>query len=225
MAKDRSVSIIVPVLLLPDKDRELTRFTRNCFESIRDRTPPGYELVVVDNGSMVDVEWLEGEADVYIRNERNLGFGPAVNQGLRAASGEWLVVMNNDVVVLGGWLETMQGAWHADTGVVSSHLHDHDPEHKAGRQACHGGYMFGALWLTRREVVDEIGYISEEYAFPGYWEDRDYWKRLEAAGFGLAKAGWCLHVGNATSGKVPEFKAAFAANKKLFLEKWGRGWD
>lgn len=218
-------SIIVPVLLLPDKDCELVGIVRDCFASIRAQTPPPYELVVVDNGSIIEADWLRDEADVYIRNDENLGFGPAVNQGLRAASGKWLAVMNDDIVVLEGWLDLMQQAWHADTGAVSSHLHDHDPEHKAGRQEAHGGLMFGALWLTRREVVDEVGYICEDYAFPGYWEDRDYWKRLEAAGYKLAKAGWCRHIGNATSGKIAESHVAFKANEELFLQKWGKGWD
>ena len=39
-----------------------------------------------------------------ISNTKNLGFPAAINQGLKAARGEYLVMLNNDVVVTDGWL-------------------------------------------------------------------------------------------------------------------------
>ena len=42
-----------------------------------------------------------------ITNPRNIGFPAAVNQGLQVASGEYLVLLNNDAVVTEGWLEQL----------------------------------------------------------------------------------------------------------------------
>ena len=44
-----------------------------------------------------------------IRNADNRGFSAANNQGLRAARGEFLCLLNNDTVVTRGWLSTLIG--------------------------------------------------------------------------------------------------------------------
>ena len=224
VASDRSelTSIIIPCYILPDKDAELLTFLKRCIESIRRHTE-NYELILVDNGSPIGGDYMRNETDVYVRNQSNLGFAPAVNQGLKLARGEWLVVMNNDVEVMLNWLEIMQAIWGLQTGAVSSHLHNGDPEHKAGREyhSVPMGHMFGALWMTRREVIEKVGYLDEEYGL-GYYEDKDFWMRLLTAGYILAKAGWCHHIGNATSGKLPGLREFFFKNKERFETKWNK---
>ena len=42
-----------------------------------------------------------------VSNPKNVGFPAAVNQGLRPARGEYLVLLNNDVVVTDGWLDQL----------------------------------------------------------------------------------------------------------------------
>jgi GT2 family glycosyltransferase len=218
-ATDLNTSVIIPCYILPDKSGELLHFTLDCLESLRWHCGL-VELVLVDNGSPVGGTHLRAEADLYIRNRRNLGYGPAVNQGLKLATKDWLVVANNDVVFTHNWVKTAKEAWQEGTGVVSSHLEDHDPEHKAGRQVAHWGLMFGALWMTRRDVVEAVGLLDEGYEF-GHYEDKDYWRRLEEAGFELVKAGWCRHVGNATWGKLPYQQEIFLRNKRRFENRWG----
>ena len=224
MASDRSelTSIIVPCYILPDKDAELLTFLKRCIESIRCHTKD-YELILVDNGSPIGGDYMRIEADVYVRNQSNLGFAPAVNQGLKLARGEWLVVMNDDVEVMWGWQEIMQAAWGPRTGAVSSHLHDADPGHKVGREyySVPMGHMFGALWITRREIIESVGYLDEGYKH-GMFEDKDFWMRLLQAGYVLGKAGWCKHVGNATWGKLPNQKEIYLRNKERFETKWNK---
>lgn len=215
-----NTSIVVPVLLLADKDHELTRFTAACFESMR-RWLSDYELVVVDNGSPVDADWLRGQADVYLRNPDNAGFAVAVNQGLRVARGEWLCVCNDDITFINDWLGDARRAWGERTGAVSSHLHDHDPEHRAGRQVAAVGMMFGALWLTRRAVYEAVGGLDEGYE-RGMFDDKNHWQVLRAAGYELVKAGWCKHVGNATWGKLPNQHAIYVRNMERYQARWGK---
>jgi GT2 family glycosyltransferase len=178
-----------------------------------------FELVVVDNGSPVDALWLSEQADVYIRNEDNRGFAVAVNQGLAVASGEWLCVCNDDITFVNDWLADAHAAWGERTGAVSSHLRDHDPEHRVGRQVAVPGMMFGALWLTRREVVTAVGGLDESFELMG--EDKDLWHRLHVAGYELVKAGWCRHVGNATVGKIDDWSAKFFRDHARLQERWG----
>ena len=71
-------------------------------------------MIVVDNGSTDGTgAYLAGVRDAapvpvtVIANAQNLGFPRAVNQGLQAARGEYLVLLNNDAVVTDGWLDQL----------------------------------------------------------------------------------------------------------------------
>jgi GT2 family glycosyltransferase len=52
------------------------------------------------------------------------------------------------------------------------------------------------------------------------FEDRDYWLRLHQAGYELIKAGWVKHIGNATSGKLPDLHEFYQENERRFKEKY-----
>ncbi|MBN2080808.1 glycosyltransferase [bacterium] len=75
--------------------------TKRCLAALREQTYQSLEIIVVDNGSVVD------EADLLavthpeiraLRLERNLGFSGGVNWGASLAEGEYIVLINNDSV-------------------------------------------------------------------------------------------------------------------------------
>jgi GT2 family glycosyltransferase len=89
-------------------------FTRHCLRAVFRHTRRQFELVVIDNGSNDGTGvYLAGVQDpsaapvTIISNARNVGFPAAINQGLQAARGEYLVLLNNDAVVTDGWLEQL----------------------------------------------------------------------------------------------------------------------
>ncbi len=89
-------------------------FTQLCLRALFRHTRPDWELIVVDNGSTDGTgAYLEGVRDAaavpvtLIANRENLEFPRAVNQGLREARGEFLVLLNNDAVVTDGWLDQL----------------------------------------------------------------------------------------------------------------------
>lgn len=216
------IHVIIPCYLLPDRDNELLHFTKNCIDSLRKNTSQEYRVVIIDNGSPIGAGYLQAVASssYYIRNDENLGYAKAVNQGLQMSMyTNWIVVSNNDIEFLPGWFEAMSGAWDEKTGVVSSHLHVHDPEHKAGVEIAHVGLMFGALWMTKPGIVADVGLLDESFEY-GYYEDKDWWQRIAAAGYTMKKAGWCNHIGNATSGKMADLNKFFFENKARYEEKW-----
>src|SRR5271165_596502 len=86
-------------------------FTRKCISAVFRQTGGSWELIVVDNGSTDGTGgYLAGVQDsspvpvTLIANATNRGFPAAINQGLEFARGEFLVLLNNDVVVTDGWL-------------------------------------------------------------------------------------------------------------------------
>jgi len=78
------------------------QYLQKCIPSIVDQIYKNLELVLVDNGSTDgSVEFIK---NVFphaksICNDRNLGFATAVNQGVRASSGKYVFILNNDTVL------------------------------------------------------------------------------------------------------------------------------
>ena len=87
------------------------RFTRACLKSLEVNTCyPDWELVLVDNASTDGsrdylAEYAQGKPWVQlVQNDRNFGFAAGNNRGLETATGDYLVVLNNDTYVTRGWL-------------------------------------------------------------------------------------------------------------------------
>ena len=97
---------------------------RRCLRSIAEHAGSvTHEIVVVDNAStdgsreMVRSEFPRVQL---IENADNLGYGRAHNQAMRRASGTYLFLMNNDVVLLPGTLSRLIGylEQHPDVGAA-----------------------------------------------------------------------------------------------------------
>ena len=90
-------------------------YTQKCVNSIQNHTRYPHEIVFVDNASTDGtVEYLrnlvKGHSNYkLIENRENRGFAAGNNQGVSAASGEYVMLLNNDVLVSDGWLENLGG--------------------------------------------------------------------------------------------------------------------
>jgi len=110
------VSIIIPVF-------NKCEYTKQCIGSLYEKTSyPHYEVIVVDNNSTDETPaflvWAQGEYGIrVIRNDRNLGFAKACNQGAGVAQGSLLLFLNNDTVAYPGWLEALVDVLRREPGV------------------------------------------------------------------------------------------------------------
>ncbi len=98
-------------------------FTPACLKSI----PAGVETIVVDNGSKdgsPDALAAEFPAVRILRNAANLGFARAVNQGVAAAAGRYVCLLNNDARLSPDTLSTLSGYMdaHPDVGITAPQL-------------------------------------------------------------------------------------------------------
>ncbi len=108
---------------------ESRRYLPQCLGALeREMEKYSWEAIIVDNasrdGSSRVAQELLPEALV-LRNSVNLGFGRAANQGIRCARGRFLLVLNPDVVVLPGAIDTMMDYMETNprVGVVGPRLY------------------------------------------------------------------------------------------------------
>src|SRR3954454_15722753 len=101
------------------------------FEQLAGQTLRDFEVVFVDNGSgdgsLTTAEQLAKRHSIplrAVRNEVNRGFSPACNQGIAAAAGRWLVLLNNDTRPEAKWLEMLvnTASNSPDVGMVASKM-------------------------------------------------------------------------------------------------------
>jgi GT2 family glycosyltransferase len=242
----------VSIIVITFNNLELTRRT---LDSIRDRTSyPNYELIVVDNhstdGTREYLAALEREERAkIILNPHNAGFARASNQGIAAATGEYFVLMNNDVVVTRSWLTRLLS--HLDhpsiglVGPVTNRIGNeaqirvgyrqlNDMEKFAGRYTrAHAGKRFEIPMLAmycvalRRGTYGEIGPLDERFEV-GMFEDDDYSYRLRQAGYQIvcAEDVFVHHFGKASFNQLdaPTYARIFETNRLRFEQKWQTTW-
>ena len=232
-------------------------FTRMCLESVLVNTDyPNYEIIVVDNNSSDGTtDYLLDLAQSYpqirlVFNDSNRGFAPANNQGLAIATGEVLVLLNNDTIVARGWLSKL--AKYLEDGAVGL---AGPVTNRAGNEAqidapystygeflefaheypqAHEGELLDIRTLTmfcvamRREVYQQIGPLDERFEI-GMFEDDDYAMRMRAAGYRVvcAEDVFVHHFGQASIGELANGKYGeiFHANRQKFEYKWGLKWE
>ena len=217
------VSIVIPVLNNPV-------LTRGCLRSIVNATPAGsYEVIAVDNGS--DAPAREVLAAVtglrVIQNQVNEGFVQACNQGAAIAQGEFVLFLNNDTVVLDGWLDALVTTLRRDVtagaagarlvypngrlqeagGIVWSdgdgwnYGHNENPDAPEYGYVREVDYCSGACLIVRRELFRQLDGFDSRYA-PAFYEDTDLAFRIREAGFRVLyqPKARVIHYGGATAG-------------------------
>lgn len=227
--------------------------TQDCVASIRRHTNEPYELIVVDNGSTDGtVDWLHTEAASHpgmrlVLNARNQGFARGCNQGLAAATGEFVMLLNNDVVVTEGWLAGMRETLERTNGV--GFVGPMTNEISGRQKVVPIGYeeslseldTFAAEWrrrhryqrvfsprvvgfcmLSRASLYDAIGRLDETFG-TGNYEDDDLCLRAELAGYRnvIAADVFIHHHGSRSfTGNAVDHQTTMTHNRARFAEKW-----
>lgn len=228
------------------------KYTRECVESIRRHTPDLHEIVFVDNGSSDGtVKWLrkivaENTNYQLIANAENHGFAKGCNQGIRASRGEFILLLNNDVVVTEGWLSGMLEPLRRSSAVgivgpmtnnISGIQRVPSVEYKRIEEMHQFARNFrlrnrhrqivaprivGFCMLFRRELVEKVGLLDEGFG-SGNFEDDDFCLRAALNGFSNLIVGdvFIHHYGSRTFiGNRIDHSRAMARNRRLFSEKW-----
>ena len=188
-----------------------------CISKIRNCTDyPSYEIIVVDNGSSAENrEKSEQLSDKYsfdyYFNPMEFNFSALCNYGVGKSSGELILLMNDDVEVIGGdYMKLMAGlAAREGIGAVGARLRYGDgislqhagvtslgigPSHQLQKKSDNKNYYFGrnrvdyemlgvtaACLMVRRSVYDAVGGLDEGLKVA--YNDVDFCMKLAEAGY------------------------------------------
>jgi GT2 family glycosyltransferase len=249
------VSPLVSIVIVTFNNLVVTKL---CLNSLLVNTDyPNYEVIVVDNCSDEEtVAFLKAVSDLHSRvkvifNNRNLGFAPANNQGLKAAAGDIFILLNNDTIVPPGWLgrlvKHLEDQKIGLLGPVTNRI-GNEAEIETSYQTYgeflqfaedytgwHQGELFDIPMLCmyclamRRDTYDNLGPLDEQYEI-GMLEDDDYSMRARAANYRVvcAEDVFVHHFGQASFGNLfasGEYSRLLKTNQRRFEKKWGVKWQ
>lgn len=244
----------ISVVVLTYNNLSLTKLCLNSL--VRWSDYPNIEIIVVDNASTDGTpdylkQFQQCAAHVkLILNDENYGFAKGNNIGLLAATGDYLVLLNNDTIVTPGWLLTMLRHVQADStigliGSVTNNIGNeakidisynrqedmlpvafaytlaHMGQHMTLRTAAFFCVMFA------RKVFEQVGLLDENFG-RGFFEDDDYCRRIEHLGLRIvcAEDVFVHHHLSASFNKIHDAEklALFEKNKAYYESKWGK-WE
>lgn len=99
-----------------------------CIDSIKKNIRiPNYEIIVADSATEEKTELMMADDYPEIRflpSEKNIGFSGTVNSGLEIARGEYILILNGDIIVTEGAIEKLLGYIknNPDVGIVGPQL-------------------------------------------------------------------------------------------------------
>lgn len=224
------------------------RFLETFFESLNNDSECIGEVIIVDNGSTdKSKEYIMGNdfnfPVILIENTENLGFSPAVNQGIMKAKYEYIFSLNNDTQVKKGSIKALIDLISSRPEIFSVQakmlqynnkelIDDVGDEYnllawtkKTGENHNSNEYsevkeIFSACAgaaMYRKSLLTEVGMFDDNYF--AYMEDVDLAIRSRINGYTnlLCPDAIVYHIGSATSGsRHNDFKVRLAARNNVW---------
>lgn len=220
MIRPDDVTVIIPQRCGAD-------LTRQCLAGLFQYEPAIGEVLVVDDGSpdaSADKVEQFAPGPVTVFRAEPQGVTAAWNRGLSAATKRWVVLLNNDVLIHGPWLERLLQPLGDGTAMIA-----------------------GARWRTERMLPQSLlnqlpavqlleGWCLAlaqdtwrqldgfEASLRLYWSDTDFqWRAVQRHGDRALHAVDNLplkHLGHRTTRQSPERSALWRADRQRFIEIW-----
>ena len=234
------VSVIVP-------NFNGKKYIGQCLDSLRRQDFTDFETIVVDNCSTdgsADMVAVSYEDVKLIKLSQNFGFSRAANEGIKASSSPFVILLNSDTEADPGFVGALYRAITADKRIFSAaskmlQMKRPDRIDGAGDLYCALGWAFargkgkkkeryskacnvfaacaGAA-IYRRSLMDETGWF-DEFHF-AYLEDIDIGYRARIMGYRnvYSPEAIVLHMGSGVTGsRYNDFKIRLSARNNVYI--------
>ena len=233
-------------------------YLKLCLESIfRYSCYPNVESIVVDNhsqdGTKEYLREMQQRRDniITVVNQENKGFAGGNNEGLKAASGEYIILLNDDTIVTRDWvpdlvsllertprlgmigpvsnfvgnIQKIKVNYRKDLDEIQTWAWRYTGQHADDYRSID---MLGFFCIMmKREVFEKVGFLDENYEI-GMFEDDDYCRRVREEGYelGYTKRVYIHHEGSVSFKKLNslEHQKIWDKNKNYFEKKWKAKW-
>lgn len=219
-----------------------------CIDSLKEQTFHDFETILVDNGSTdgsaTFAEERYGDFIRIIRNEKNLGYTGGNNVGIRAARGDYIVLLNNDTWAKATWLEELAKATYLGrpVGMWASKVYSYYKRNQIeavgeliywdglnrsrGQYECEKGqyermeeifFPPGCGGMYRKVVFEEIGLFDED--FFAYGDDAEIGIRARLAGWKcvFVPKAVLYHKDSGSTGHYSPFKAFYVERNRFWI--------
>ena len=252
-----SATIVLPAPEQPDISVVICAYnqfdlTVQTLLSLSGSAEASFETILIDNGSSDTVRQIETRVQGLrlIRNESNLGFLLASNQGIAAARGRYVLLLNNDVMLppnalaqalkrmdaepdigaLGGRVVRTHGQLQEagcilfNDGSACGYGRDRDPFEPEFEMPRDVDFVSGLFLLVRRDLLLQLGGLDTDFS-PAYYEDTDLCVRVWKSGHRVVydPSVVIVHLEYGSSRNPDAPRALMRRNRDIFLSKH-RNW-
>jgi len=238
-------------IVIPNYNGEslLKKNLPKIFDELKDFESVETEVIVVDDASTDDsllvLNELARDHNIKVLlSEKNLGFSPTVNKGVKAASGEIIILLNTDICPEKGFLEPLLSHFKDDEKVFAVGCLDKSIE--GGKTVMRGrglgewkrGFLVhrrgevnrdDTLWVSggsgafKKTIWERLGGLNELFT-PFYWEDIDISYRALKSGYKVLFEPKSVviheHEKGAIKAKYSDFQIKTIAYKNQFIFVW-----
>lgn len=151
-------------------------------------------------------------------NDEALGYSKATNEGIKVASADHIVLLNNDTILLNQpqnqWLEFLKAPFEANSRCgISSIVKIHS-------EAANHDFAIFFCVMVSRDVFDKVGLLNEEYGVGGS-EDTEFCIEAERAGFEVCEVLGKVWGDNLFTGHFPIYhKAEGTVKDQNLVTEW-----
>ena len=205
------ISIIFPTLITTDKQLSMSY---NAMDCIKRYTTVPYELIVVETQSSYFVE----DSDIHIYEKNKCGTNKSLNKGFKLATGDYIMMLSNDVFVKPGYCEAMLECFKRyEDCIVSTTActqFNHFAMNKIEPGNWWGMFLIDGKWFRKVGFLDE-GYMAE-------WSDTDLIMAMASEGKQMYRNFNVVveHLVGQTEYSKSDHTKSFVEGRERFINKW-----
>lgn len=207
------ISVIIPAYYI---NEEYVEMTQDCVNSVKAHFDVD-EIIVVNDGSPIKAE-IDFAKNIHL--EENGGYAKAVNAGVDAASGDILIILNNDTLVLENTIQALTTLITKGYDIASVRSTDSDGYETKDKITEND--KFGCCWAIRSPVFYDLGMLSTDFG-RGYAEDLALWHDAKEKGYKIGKdhSATVFHEGKKTFAEIDPDDEYYMEALMKYQEKYG----